>query len=254
MFFGEGEARLFGVHHTPAAQPRDRAVLLCGPGPQEANGAHRAFRKLASLLAARGFHALRFDWRCTGDSAGASADADLDRWVDDVRTAARELADLAGVRGLSIVGMRLGAAVALRACAAGVRARDIVLWEPVVRGAEYLDELEALDRRRNITLMHARSEGAAELLGFPLSPAHRSQIAAIDLARGSRPLARRALIFSSQDRPSDAALAAALGDHGLDCERHVVADESGNDRDREGALLSSRILNAMADALLARKP
>src|SRR5437868_15051729 len=122
MFFGESQARLFGVHHPPAVQPRDRAVLLCSPGPQEANGAHRAFRKLATLLAGNGFHALRFDWRCTGDSSGESEDASMAAWIEDVRLAARALADLAGIRALLTGGMRLGAAVAARACAAGVRA------------------------------------------------------------------------------------------------------------------------------------
>jgi hypothetical protein len=92
------------------------------------------------------------------------------------------------------------------------------------------------------------------LLGFPLSPAQRTKIAAIDLTRSARPLARRALVFASQQRGADEELQAALRDHGIDCERHVVGDESGNDRDREGALLSSRILSAMAAALSEKRP
>src|SRR5919201_1417748 len=98
-------------------------IVLCYPGPQEYNVAHLAFRKLAGLLARRGWHVLRFDYRGTGDSAGASDEGDPTLWIQDLRAAVAELKDIAGISAVSVVGLRLGAAVAALDCAQGLSVR-----------------------------------------------------------------------------------------------------------------------------------
>src|SRR4051794_18965963 len=104
LFFGESSRQLFGAYEPPRpGSARKHAALLCYPGVQEYNMSHWAFRKLAVQLAREGLHVLRFDYYGTGDSAGTTQDGSPDRWIADIRTAARELVDLSGVRTLSIV-------------------------------------------------------------------------------------------------------------------------------------------------------
>lgn len=255
LFFGESSRQLFGVYHAPrAGAARDAGVVLCYPGAQEYNMAHWAFRKLAGMLAREGFHVLRFDYRGTGDSAGQSEEGNPALWVEDVRSAVTELRDMAGVRAISLVGMRLGASLAVRACAEGLSVRDLVLWEPTISGGEYLAELDAMDRRRNLLLLHPRprsSEPVCELFGFPVTPVLRGALEGLDLRQTGKLGARRVLIVGAAERPQFAELRAALArTSSAEIEVRVVADDAaGGAAEREAANLSNRILVAMTEAL-----
>jgi pimeloyl-ACP methyl ester carboxylesterase len=233
------------------------AVLLCYPGPQEYNMTHWAFRKLSAALARDGAPVLRFDYTGTGDSSGSMVDGDLDTWVADIRTAHEELRDQSGIDHVSIVAMRLGAALAARACAEGLEVRDLVLWEPVVSGARYLDELESLDRREQLRLLHpANDRSRDELAGHRLTPTQRDAIARIDLRQLGRPSARRVSIFVSEEKPLFVALREALRVAGADSALHVVTEHAAvtNAGAREAALLSNKILGAMAAELANGTP
>jgi hypothetical protein len=100
---------------------------------------------------------------------------------------------------VSIVGLRLGAALALlhlqRPEAAD--ARNLVLWDPVVRGRAYVDELMALQRARV-----GRANGD-EVLGFPFTATLRSELEAIDLTRIERPRAREVLVVDTGAAPDE---------------------------------------------------
>ena len=228
-FFGTAGEALYGVYHPPTA-PAARAagVILCYPGPQEYRQAHWAYRRLATALAAGGLHVLRFDYYATGDSAGASEQGTLARWVADVGDAARELRDLAGVRRVALVGMRLGAAVAARARAAGLPVGDLVLWDPVVSGARYLDHLERVQARtlRARTWPQADRVGPHELLGYPLAPAERAAVAGVDLAREPLGAPARALVVAAAAHADADALHARLTGDGVAATALRVADPS----------------------------
>src|SRR5688572_32608464 len=144
FFFGTGR-RLYGTLHEAKGAQKSTGVLLCYPGVQEYNMTHWAFRKLAGLITRAGMPALRFDYSCSGDSEGDVYDARLEHHVEDIATAAEELKDQADVRRVTIIGMRLGALLATRAVAKGVEANGLFLWEPVLRGTDYIAELERLD-------------------------------------------------------------------------------------------------------------
>jgi len=147
FYFGAAEDPLFGVYSPPSGgATRQAAALLCGPVGIEYQRTHYAMRLTASHLARAGFHVLRFDYHGTGDSSGHVDAGQFDRWVGDVALAARELSENSGIRKLTIVGMRLGAALAIEALARrDIAARSLVLWDPVVSGAEYIAALEKMN-------------------------------------------------------------------------------------------------------------
>lgn len=198
-FFGPADRRLFGIHHAGRGDTlRDTGVVLCYAAPQEYRMVHWAYQKLAVLLASKGFSVLRFDYSCTGDSAGDSADAALDQWVDDIRIAADELRDSAGVRRVSLVGMRLGGVLALRAATAGLTVRDLVLWDPVVDGQRYFNQIEKAESW--VSKLHpypvADYAVAGEINGYPVSAQMQADLRAIDMM--TEPLAqpRRVLVVA----------------------------------------------------------
>lgn len=228
-------------------------MLLCYPGVQEYNGAHWLFRRLAGMLERAGYDVLRFDYFATGDSAGEGTEGRLRVWAENVAEAAAELREISGVRTLSIVGMRLGAALALRACASDVRVRTLVLWEPVVTGSEYLRELEDLDRRRNLWLLHdeRREEPPREVMGYQVPAELRQELVALDTPTLPAPQAERVAIVAESAHGSYARLRDSLTAHNVPTSVHVVTDEGVNagGGQRERAKLSHAVLVEIVNQL-----
>lgn len=217
-FFGREGASLFGAYHPPVtASARSLGVVLCYPGPQEYRQAHWAYHKLATLLSNRGMHAFRFDYSCTGDSSGASADASLAAWERDIVAAVAELREVASVRRIAVVGMRLGAALALRACTRAARVAELVLWDPVVQGREYHAQLAAVQAAGLRAAHYPEDDHRApdELLGYPFPRALREELAALDLSASVPPAVERALVIGADDRADYRALAAQLTSAGV---------------------------------------
>jgi alpha-beta hydrolase superfamily lysophospholipase len=204
-FFNTAAEPLFGVYVPPlAATPRNEAVLLCAPIGHEYNRAHWALRQFADQLAWAGVHVFRFDYSGQGDSWGNFDAASWQRWIADVRTALAELCDNSGTSHVSIVGLRLGAVLA-HAVARETAVTQLVLWDPVVQGATYLNELRCLQRHRKrlglpVAPVVPRSS-AEELVGYRYSAALIREIAAIDLLQAPAPRAQRIRIVASADRP-----------------------------------------------------
>jgi pimeloyl-ACP methyl ester carboxylesterase len=132
-------------------------------------------RRLGDLIAGEGCDVLRFDYFGTGDSGGVASDASLTGWEADIDTAIDELKDVAGVSRVAVVGLRLGGTLAARV--AERRTRDVsalVLWDPVVSGKAYVEELlETAGSRGHRAERPIRrpseSGGGYELLGYTLS-------------------------------------------------------------------------------------
>jgi uncharacterized protein len=249
MLFGKSGQQLFGAYHPPAARrAREGAVLLCAPAAQESMRTHWAFRKLAGLLAREGLHVLRFDYFGTGDSAGTSAEVSPSRSAADIKLAATELKDLAGVRKVSLVGLRWGATLAARVVADGLDVEALVLWEPALDGRAHLAELAEIQAVRYRKFPPLGTGGSDEVLGYPLGPTQRAEMEAIDLRTLGALKASRIQVYSDRERPEYQPLLTALRDReGRPPTAAVVSEDAGGGQD--GVLLSSKVLQAMATAL-----
>ncbi|RKG57530.1 alpha/beta fold hydrolase [Corallococcus sp. AB011P] len=250
-FFGTSERQLFGIHHPAQGAERSTGVVLCYPAAQEYMLTHWAFRKLAGMLAREGFHVFRFDYYGTGDSAGESHEGRVATWVQDIRNAVNELQDVTGVQRVALVGLRLGAALAVRAAMEGLSTAALVLWEPLVEGEAWLQELELLQARRDTRTLYPRPESPLEvreeLLGFPFPRALHDDILALDLAAlPAWPSTRTHLVVSAQ-KPEYQRLQEHLEKTGLPFQHHLVPEEGAGGQ--ESSLLSNRILQTITTLL-----
>ena len=226
FFFGK-ERRLCGALHEPAGSPKTTGVLLCYPGVQEYNPTHWAFRKLGGLLAREGFPAMRFDYSCTGDSAGDTYDARVEHHLEDVATAAEELKDATGVSKVSLVGMRLGALLAAGAVSRGLQVRDLVLWEPVADGREYVSELERLDEHLASHKQHRITQPRIELGGYPFPRRMREELQALSLKGVVPRAATRVSMLVMADTVSTAEVRAAWEREGVRLTSRLVSEAGG---------------------------
>jgi pimeloyl-ACP methyl ester carboxylesterase len=197
--FGSGTREMLGFYHAPARPlPGLPAVLLCPPFGPEAIRSYRMLRLLADRLSAAGSPVLRFDYHGTGDSPGEDHAASLTGWAGDVGVAHRELAARSGKSSVAWVGLRLGATLcALAAQALRAPLQLLVLWDPVIVGAPYLDVY------RSQSGPHAGV--AFETMGFEFPDRFRNDLATLNLADvalagGSRVAA----IVGAEDPPAQA--------------------------------------------------
>jgi exosortase A-associated hydrolase 2 len=115
--------------------------VLCAPLAEEKLWSHRVFVSFARELAARGFAVLRFDFRGEGDSDRRFEESDLETRLEDTHAAIDELKRKAGVAKVTLVGLRLGATIAAAAAANCDDVDRLVLWDPVVDGADYMQSV-----------------------------------------------------------------------------------------------------------------
>ncbi len=162
---------IFTVYHPPLLERESReGVLICPPAPYEIRRSHRALRNLAQNLAKAGYHVLRFDYRGTGDSSGSASDWSLDAWKSDIKRAAEHLRRTYDISRLSMVGLRLGGSLGLKALE-DESLKRLILWDPIFDGKSYLTQLKASHEwmlaREADRPPYARKPSRPQRLGFP---------------------------------------------------------------------------------------
>jgi uncharacterized protein len=195
--------------------------VICNPWGAEHINAHRALRQLSRKLSGAGVHVLRFDYFGTGDSAGDMTQTDLFGWENDIKSAIAELESITGSTRVSLIGLRLGATLAAKVAVSlhpGVN--SLVLWDPVVDGHEYLDELYAASRvvptadghvvARPLVSRPPDLGGGHEILGFPITARMARELKDLNLIALASDLLRRTLVVLSGSLPS-CTLAIVLG-------------------------------------------
>jgi uncharacterized protein len=210
FYFGSVDRQLFGIY-DPATSGSGwtHAIIFCHPWGSEYLHSHRTMRQLSAMLARAGFHALRFDYFGTGDSAGEITEATLKGWEADIGLAIDEIKDMTRATHVALVGLRLGAALAAQVAAKRLGNTDaLVLWNPVLSGEEYVSELLS-SLPPSVPTAHWQSDGFDfEVQGFLLTTKMRREILAIDLLSLLPVIPVKTLIVTTAPRPSHGALSA----------------------------------------------
>ncbi|PHV65391.1 hypothetical protein [Williamsia muralis] len=143
-YFGPADTPLFGVVCTPRDGRVRGGVVLCPPLGKEQADSTRGMKLLAERLAAQGFLVLRFDYLCTGESAGAQDSPDAaDAWLGSIASAVQFVRD-AGAETVALVGLRVGALLACQQVDRLGPLAALVLWDPVVNGRHHVRGQSAL--------------------------------------------------------------------------------------------------------------
>lgn len=215
FYFGQESAPLYGCFHPPQGTKRACAAVLCYPFGDEMIRVHRAYKQLALRLSRAGVAALRFDYFGWGDSAGEDYEATLTLWEQNIELAISEAQKRSGAQQVILVGLRLGASLALRIAARRQDVTGVVAWEPVVNGAVYLQALaEAHEHRLNFFLTEpdfgSPSDDITERLGFVLSSVMVAEINGLNLLQEEFPMPGQSVLLVEKNA-TDAA--AGLRDH-----------------------------------------
>jgi pimeloyl-ACP methyl ester carboxylesterase len=214
FYFGTAERRLFGIYEAARRLPVRGAVVLCHPWGSEYIHAHRSMRQLSKTLMIAGFHTLRFDYSGTGDSAGEMTAASLHDWETDIQLAVDELRETTNAASIVLIGLRLGATLAAHVAAAAVTpTKSLVLWDPVLCGENYVNELlrgyqAGWGEREMPRGRPASFGGGHEIRGFPLTERMALELRTVDLAALAPALPARTLVVISQATQCQAGLSA----------------------------------------------
>lgn len=252
FYFGDPNSLLFGCYHPVPAERPGIAVVLCPPLGDEAVRIHRAYKQIAFRLSRVGIPTLRFDYFGWGDSAGEDTDATLTRWKVDINTAVEEVKRRSGAARVVLAGLRLGGTLALEVANQRPDVSGVVLWEPVIKGSDYLEEVEEAHRSKlNYFLADpiytsGLKEGMTEILGFVLSATMRRQIEEINAF--NIPHAKsltHALIIERAATESAAQLKDHLANQSVDVSYQCLDDPAIWGEDPDKALIPGQTLKAI---------
>lgn len=185
LFLNSMNQQIFTLHY-PAEPGAQETVIICPPAPQEIMRSQAALGQLARRLQEDGLNVMRFDYSSTGDSEGVSDLASIDHWLQDVLQVCAFAKEQYPDSRLSLLGLRLGAALAIRA-SQKVNVDRLVLWDPIVDGIHYLREMEAshagmFQLNPIEPPFPSWRYGKEQCWGFPWSETWRSQVAAVSPA------------------------------------------------------------------------
>jgi len=195
---------LFGCYHKPIVEGDPvSGVVLCYPHGHEYTAAHRAFRQLATRLARSGLPVLRFDYSGCGDSAGDREEGSVSEWLDDIRSAILELKRRSLCSRIQLVGLRLGATLSILSGSELGGVEAMVIWDPVVSGAQYLAELNRLHEEHSE--YPSGPDDEPQILGYPFTAAMRSELEGLDLLAIESKPADEVLVVETGEQEGDGA-------------------------------------------------
>lgn len=158
-FFQSEGNRVFGVYHPAQGhlgRASPHAVVVCPPFGQEAIRSHKCLLLLANRLAGNGVHVLRFAYRGTDDSdMWADEITSLKDWINDIVAAKHYLQRLTECNSVMLLGLRMGANLAVQVARQSHDVHSLVLWEPIQDGVRYLYRLRQ-NQRQMLDLWHCK--------------------------------------------------------------------------------------------------
>ena len=251
---------LVGVYH-PAASGRARAAaIVVHPFAEEKKFSHRVLANLARELARRDVATLRFDLSGAGDSTGDTNTTRLDQWRGDITSACVQ-AEARAEAPPVLVGLRLGATLALIHAAHAQTPPALVLWQPVIDGRKYVDEI--LRRRmikemmttgrkatgRDAVLAQLDADGFLDLDGLAVGKLLIEDIASLNVTAVAKAFSGRALCvqiaFNAKVTPALKELAATLTAAGAQVETIGIREQVI--WDRVELVKATELIRATAD-------
>src|SRR4051812_31950059 len=144
LWFRSGDYSLLAHLDAPRERRGRLGAVIVPPFGWEDVCCYRPLRFMAQTFALMGIPTLRYDLPATGDSSGDARDPKLvESWIQSVSDAAAELRTATGVEDVAVVGLHLGAMLALSAATRGADFKALVLWGPAAKGRTLLRELRA---------------------------------------------------------------------------------------------------------------
>ncbi|RPJ44331.1 MAG: hypothetical protein EHM16_15760, partial [Betaproteobacteria bacterium] len=201
FFFGVDGRRLYGLLRV-ALRSVGVGVVLCQPHAHEYIRCHRAFRELGQRLARAGFPVLSFDYYGTGDSGGDYQDGTISGWVADAALAIDVLKQKMKVERVCLVGLRLGATLAMMAGAGRRDLAGIALWDPIVAGADVEREIVRITEIQALDTIRQRDIAYQDVLSYPLTPHLAHEVRQLDLCALASPGMPALLVLESEGEGS----------------------------------------------------
>lgn len=203
FYFKSNSNLLYGCFHSPrSANNRDCCIVLCSSIGEEYIRFHRALRQLAELFTKAGFPVLRFDFYGCGDSSGDFQQCSFKQMKNDVYAAVNEMRTKSGIEKVCLTGLRAGASMALFAAIEDLNVDSLILWDPVIKGDDYINELKTLHNNM-MSYAHVMPKPELtnrknpELLGYSYAPELINDIKSINLLAVTRKPANNILIIES---------------------------------------------------------
>ena len=196
FFFEHEGSQLLAVLHRPpksASLGDARGVVFCDAFENEAAVSQKVCAEFARVLARRGYHVLRFNYRGCGDSEGRFDDTTPSIWMADIRAAVGQLRGRTGGGAVGLFGLRLGATWAAMVAAAEPSIESLVLWEPITDTNAYLRNFIRMQvmatnllagkiaETREQLIGRLEKRESADILGYSISPECFDQFAHADV-------------------------------------------------------------------------
>ncbi|WP_175883186.1 alpha/beta hydrolase [Burkholderia sp. BCC0044] len=244
-----------------------QGVILCESLGHEASWTHKFMRAIAERLARDGVTVLRFNYPCTGDSAGDDRDTGRHAaTIGSIHDAIDLLRDQVGVASLTLVGIRAGALFAMLAAAGdgqhpSPRVDALVALAPVVRGRAYLRELSFVHRQwlditsPAIRTAH-RDEPCMNVLGHRFPDDFVDALKAVDLCDVVRdvPTLPGTMLLIQPDQGDGPALRDALVARGVDVATDSFREWSTTMLDGTRSRLPLEAIDTLANWIAERVP
>ncbi len=158
--------------------------VYCHPLFDERKCAHRFSFQLKHAFQTAGLALERFDYRGTGEAKGKFSDVLLDTLREDIATHV-------GHDKACLIGVRFGASLAFDYCTDHPeQVRKLVLVEPIVDGAEYVDYLYRKQHIKNLITGNPttglKDDGYENIEGYKASISFIEQIRGLHLVETAR--------------------------------------------------------------------
>ena len=154
LFLKNKSYKLFGVLHQPEQNHLTKSslgIVFCHPFAEEKLFAHRVMVNIARKLTVDGYYCLRFDYMGHGDSDGNFEDASIETRLSDIKCAIDYLKNSVGVKEVVLLGVRLGATLAVLSSLNTLNIKALILISPIIDGEKYIHQC----LRSNLTMQIA---------------------------------------------------------------------------------------------------